>query len=65
MRALDGDNGVNPCELEIPRHRRARNAEFAGGRVLKGSHRLLPVGAPLGRIIMLQMLNSITGSNFT
>ena len=38
---------VNPCELESPGFRRGRNAEFAGGRVLEGSHRLLPVGAPL------------------
>jgi hypothetical protein len=41
---------INPCELESPGSRRGRNAEFAGGRVLKGSHRLLPVGAPLLRI---------------
>jgi hypothetical protein len=37
---------LNPCELESPGSRRGRNAEFAGGRVIKGSHRLLPVGAP-------------------
>ena len=37
----------NPCELEYPGSRRGRNAEFAGGRVLEGSHRFLPVGTPL------------------
>ena len=38
---------INPCELKSPGSRRGRTAEFAGGRVLEGSHRLLPVGAPL------------------
>ena len=38
---------VHLCELEAPSSRRGVNAEFAGGRVLAGSHRLLPVGAPL------------------
>jgi hypothetical protein len=50
---------LNPCELESPGSRRGRKAEFAGGRVLKGSHRLLPVGAPLkkGAHIMISLFN--------
>jgi len=37
--------------LESPGTRRGRDAEFAGGRVLDGSHRLLPVGASLERLL--------------
>jgi hypothetical protein len=49
MNAADIAGDVNPCELDSPGSRRGRKAEFAGGRILEGSHRLLPMGAPLKR----------------